>query len=283
MTMRTTVRQTTPYWVTLICLLKDPAAYSISTLVADPFLLLIHFYRPRSLIRLLNTSLNVLNLNSHLTTLLNWCSDISSPSLVHPVLSGIMAPGALLNEDEVFSARAGVHGFTPPETYPVVRMPWNALLHRDLRNLPLTLMEADGVWLKVTKGSEYWEVLDGSGGAAVSNIGHKDLRVMQAQIDHFLATGIAYATSASFQTEITHKFAYFLLESTNFQMARVVFYSSGMYHPIGKILAYQIVQAQKGWKRCKSSRYSITYRKSSILNLRGPCLSLATALTTEQH
>jgi acetylornithine/succinyldiaminopimelate/putrescine aminotransferase len=80
--------------------------------------------------------------------------------------------------------------------------------------------------------------LDGSGGAAVSNIGHKDLRVMQAQVDHFLATGIAYATSASFQTEIAHKFAYFLLESTNFQMARVVFYSSGMYLPGGKIITY---------------------------------------------
>jgi adenosylmethionine-8-amino-7-oxononanoate aminotransferase len=149
-----------------------------------------------------------------------------------------MAPGALLNENEVFSAPAEVHISTPSKTYSVIPKPWNTLLHRDLRSLPLTLMEADGIWLKVTNGSEPWMVLDGSGGAAVSNIGHKDLRVMRAQFDHFLETGISYTTSASFQTEIAQEFAYFLLESTNFQMARVVFYSSGMRRPSNKITAY---------------------------------------------
>jgi adenosylmethionine-8-amino-7-oxononanoate aminotransferase len=148
-----------------------------------------------------------------------------------------MAPGALLNEGAMFSGRVENNGLAPHVTNVSVQKPWNALLHRDLRHLPLILIEAEGTRLKITDGSEIWEVLDGSGGAAVSNIGHKDLRVMQAQVDHFMKTGIAYATSASFQTEIAHEFAYFLLESTGFQMARVVFYGSGMYRLDGKIIA----------------------------------------------
>jgi 4-aminobutyrate aminotransferase-like enzyme len=103
----------------------------------------------------------------------------------------------------------------------------SALLHRSARSTPLTLKGARGNWLKVSDDIETWEVFDGSGGASVSNIGHKQYRVMQAQWDYFDSTGIAYAPSTSLQTEIAEEFAQFMLESTNHEMAKVVFYGSG--------------------------------------------------------
>ena len=60
----------------------------------------------------------------------------------------------------------------------------------------------------------------------LSNIGHKDQRVYDA-IRQQEETGVGYAASMSFQTEVAEDFADFLLESTDDKMTEVVFYGSG--------------------------------------------------------
>jgi adenosylmethionine-8-amino-7-oxononanoate aminotransferase len=141
-----------------------------------------------------------------------------------------MAPGALLVEDDraPTQSQSEKSSLAPPATNSIMHEPWNALLHRDIRSTPLTLLGAKGNWLRVSDGIKTWMVLDGSGGAAVSNIGHGDFRVMQAEIDYFKSTGISYASSSSFRTEVADEFGQMLLESTNHEMARVVFYGSGI-------------------------------------------------------
>jgi adenosylmethionine-8-amino-7-oxononanoate aminotransferase len=67
-------------------------------------------------------------------------------------------------------------------------------------------LDAKGNWLSVSDGITKWMVLDGSGGAAVSNIGHGDFRVMQAEMDYFKSTGISYASSSSFRTEVAEEY-----------------------------------------------------------------------------
>jgi len=100
------------------------------------------------------------------------------------------------------------------------------LLKRSARGPPLILEEAKGNWLSVSDETKTWRIFDASGGAAVSNIGHKDQRVYEA-IRQQEETGVGYAASMSFQTEVAEDFADFLLESTDDKMTEVVFYGSG--------------------------------------------------------
>jgi hypothetical protein len=100
------------------------------------------------------------------------------------------------------------------------------LLKRGARGPPLLLEAAEGNWLSVTDENSAWKIFDASGGAAVSNIGHKDQRVYDA-IRKQEESGVGYAPSMSFHTEIVEDFADFLLESTEDKLAEVVFYGSG--------------------------------------------------------
>ncbi|EAT90232.2 hypothetical protein HBI56_046540 [Parastagonospora nodorum] len=138
-----------------------------------------------------------------------------------------MAPGALFDEISQ-NALAGVYSDT---TVPAINITkqgsWDAILHRNARTTPLTLRSASGNWLEVSDGNKSWAVFDGSGGASVTCIGHKDYRVMKAEWDHFDSTGLTYAPSGSFRTEISEEFAALLIRTTNNMMAKVVFYGSG--------------------------------------------------------
>lgn len=100
------------------------------------------------------------------------------------------------------------------------------LLKRSARGTPLLLKEAEGNWLSVVDGNNAWKIFDASGGAAVSNIGHRDRRVHEA-VRKQEESGVGYAPSMSFHTEVVEDFADFLLESTGDKMAEVVFYGSG--------------------------------------------------------
>ena len=60
----------------------------------------------------------------------------------------------------------------------------------------------------------------------MSNIGHGDRRVHDA-IRRQEQTGVAYAASMSFDTDVVWEFADYLIESTDDEMAEVAFYSSG--------------------------------------------------------
>ncbi|RMZ68648.1 aminotransferase [Pyrenophora seminiperda CCB06] len=144
-----------------------------------------------------------------------------------------MAPALLVNESNSPSPTFGSNALAPnldlshvPNTPRNRQRHRSALIKRSVRDSPLLVKEAEGNWLLVSDGTKTWKIFDGSGGAAVSNIGHKDARVFAA-INEQQATGISYAPSMSFDTEASLDFADLLLESTNDQMAQVAFYSSG--------------------------------------------------------
>lgn len=71
-----------------------------------------------------------------------------------------------------------------------------------------------------------WNVLDASGGAAVTCLGHHNTRVKQA-IMKALDNGTPYISSMMFDTDTTEDFARFLVNTTNGRMSKAVFYSSG--------------------------------------------------------
>jgi adenosylmethionine-8-amino-7-oxononanoate aminotransferase len=76
------------------------------------------------------------------------------------------------------------------------------ILHRSSRHTPAVAARGDGVWLYDANGNSW---LDGSGGAAVSCLGHNhaDVRAaMHAQID-----ALAYAHSSFFTTDVAERLA----------------------------------------------------------------------------
>src|SRR5215470_8619390 len=76
------------------------------------------------------------------------------------------------------------------------------LLHRNLREDPPFAVGGHGVWLVDEDGRE---VLDGSGGAAVSCLGHQHPRVLEALTSQ--AKTLAYAHTSFFTTEIAEALA----------------------------------------------------------------------------
>jgi adenosylmethionine-8-amino-7-oxononanoate aminotransferase len=76
------------------------------------------------------------------------------------------------------------------------------LLHRNLREDPPVAVGGRGVWLVDAQGRE---VLDGSGGAAVSCLGHQHPRVLAALASQ--AQKLAYAHTSFFTTEIAEALA----------------------------------------------------------------------------
>jgi adenosylmethionine-8-amino-7-oxononanoate aminotransferase len=75
--------------------------------------------------------------------------------------------------------------------------PRSRLLHRNLREDPPFAVGGHGVWLVDAQGRE---VLDGSGGAAVSCLGHQHPRVLDALMAQ--AKTLAYAHTSFFTTEV---------------------------------------------------------------------------------
>lgn len=96
------------------------------------------------------------------------------------------------------------------------------ILHRQLRNgLPLAT-GGQGAWLEGADGKRY---LDGSGGAAVSCLGHAHpdvLAAMHAQIDR-----LAYAHTSFFSTEVAEQLADHLVDTAPEGMSHVYFVSGG--------------------------------------------------------
>jgi adenosylmethionine-8-amino-7-oxononanoate aminotransferase len=76
------------------------------------------------------------------------------------------------------------------------------LLHRNLREDPPVAAGGHGVWLVDAQGRE---VLDGSGGAAVSCLGHQHPRVLEALMAQ--AKTLAYAHTSFFTTEVAEALA----------------------------------------------------------------------------
>ena len=116
------------------------------------------------------------------------------------------------------------------------------LLHRNLREDPPVAVGGRGVWLVDAQGRE---VLDGSGGAAVSCLGHQHPRVLAALASQ--AQKLAYAHTSFFTTEIAEALADELVG----------------HEPGGLASAYWCAAARKRPRPRSSSRGNIFSRSAS--------------------
>src|SRR5947199_1158907 len=80
--------------------------------------------------------------------------------------------------------------------------PRSHLLHRSLRGTPPVAVSGHGAWLVTAEGKE---ILDGSGGAAVSCLGHQHPRVIEALARQ--GEQLAYAHTAFFTTDVAEQLA----------------------------------------------------------------------------
>ncbi|MFG0231582.1 aspartate aminotransferase family protein [Achromobacter sp. 413638] len=96
------------------------------------------------------------------------------------------------------------------------------VFHRSLRATPPVAVRGQGAWLYDQSGRAY---LDGSGGAAVSCLGHNHpdvLAAMHAQID-----ALAYAHTSFFTTEAAESLAAMLVEDAPASTSHAYFVSGG--------------------------------------------------------
>jgi adenosylmethionine-8-amino-7-oxononanoate aminotransferase len=96
------------------------------------------------------------------------------------------------------------------------------VLHRSLRETPPLAVGGDGVWLIAEDGRR---VLDASGGAAVSCLGHQHPRVLDAIARQ--ASKLAYAHTAFFSSEAAEELADHLVGHEPGGLAYVYFVSGG--------------------------------------------------------
>lgn len=98
----------------------------------------------------------------------------------------------------------------------------SAVLHRSLHHDPHRVVAAQGNYLTLSNGQQ---ILDATGGAAVSCLGHGNARVKAAvmrQMDE-----VAYCHSLFFATSAAEELAKTLVDSTEGQMTRLFVVSSG--------------------------------------------------------
>ncbi|MDH0684575.1 aspartate aminotransferase family protein [Achromobacter animicus] len=96
------------------------------------------------------------------------------------------------------------------------------ILHRSLRHTPPVAVRGQGVWIHDSAGRAY---LDGSGGAAVSCLGHNHPDVqaaLHAQID-----ALAYAHTSFFTTDVAEKLAARLVADAPAGTSHAYFVSGG--------------------------------------------------------
>lgn len=88
---------------------------------------------------------------------------------------------------------------------------------------PYRFVSGHGSYITTDTGDE---ILDASGGAAVSILGYGNQRVDNAR-NLQSARGIGYACPLTFDTDIAHELRQFLVDSTGGEMAQVEFFQSG--------------------------------------------------------
>ncbi|MCJ1388920.1 hypothetical protein MMC18_001771 [Xylographa bjoerkii] len=98
----------------------------------------------------------------------------------------------------------------------------SAVLHRDLHKDPLQVIQASGLYLTLSDGRR---IVDASGGAAVSCIGHGDERVGEV-ISSQIKT-LDYCHSLFFSSPTSEALARVLIESTHGNMAKAFIVNSG--------------------------------------------------------
>lgn len=106
----------------------------------------------------------------------------------------------------------------------VRRGPASAVLHRDLHNAPHHVLEASGLYLFL---SNKRRIIDATGGAAVSCIGHGDERVRDAIAAQ--VTKLDYCHSLFFSSPSSEALSALLLASTDGAMAKAFIVNSGKW------------------------------------------------------
>ncbi|CAF1292881.1 unnamed protein product [Adineta steineri] len=94
------------------------------------------------------------------------------------------------------------------------------VFHRSLVNEPLLAVRAEGNYIYLKDGRK---LLDGSGGAAVTNIGHGDKRVIAGILDQLQT--VDYVHSGTFSNKTAEELAIELTKDSG--MARAIFVSGG--------------------------------------------------------
>jgi adenosylmethionine-8-amino-7-oxononanoate aminotransferase len=106
-----------------------------------------------------------------------------------------------------------------------------AVLHRDIRIIPKQAIGAEGSYIFLEDGQR---VLDATGGAAVSCLGHGNEQVNRAIVSQI--NQISYCYSAFFSNKSFEDLASYLAESTGGKLSKLYIISSGMH----RIDAFQI-------------------------------------------
>lgn len=98
------------------------------------------------------------------------------------------------------------------------------LFDRHLHKSFPVVSRADGNWLHLEDGRK---IFDTTCGAAVSCLGHRNQRVLDAMYDQ-MQTGVVYLASTFFSSPIVEKFCRELIRGTKWEMSRVYLTGSGL-------------------------------------------------------
>src|SRR5215467_12340151 len=128
------------------------------------------------------------------------------------------------------------------------------LLHRSLRETPPKAIGGEGIWLIAEDGRR---VLDASGGAAVSCLGHQHPRVLDAMARQ--ASKLAYAHTAFFSSEAAEELADHLVGHEPGGFGFVYFVSGGSE----AIEASIKLARQYFWERGEPQRRHFIARRQS--------------------
>lgn len=100
----------------------------------------------------------------------------------------------------------------------------SAALHRNIHIIPKKAIGGKGSYIFLEDGQK---VLDSTGGAAVSCLGHGHEEVTKAMMAQM--NQLSYCHTAFFRTDPYEELASFLVDSTGGRMSKLFVISSGIY------------------------------------------------------
>lgn len=102
----------------------------------------------------------------------------------------------------------------------------SALLHRSTHVLPKKAIGGMGSYIFLEDGQK---ILDSTGGAAVSCLGHGNEKIQKAIVDQI--NQLSYCHSSFFATPVAEELARFLVDSTGGKLSKLYVVSSGVNCP----------------------------------------------------
>ena len=126
-----------------------------------------------------------------------------------------MSPHAVLDDGNVVAVPASSVTKSKDDSH---------VLHRSLRGKPHTVVASEGLYLTLSNGQK---ILDASGGAAVSCIGHNHPRVKAALAKQ--QDIVSYCATLFYSTQAAEDLADELIRGTEGKMARCFIVSSGAF------------------------------------------------------